>query len=42
LIFGYGMALSGNCGFGALARFGGGNLSSLVVVIVIAVSGFLH
>jgi len=40
LIFGYGMALSGNCGFGALARFGGGDLRALVVVIVIAVSGF--
>lgn len=23
LIFGYGMALAGNCGFGALVRFGG-------------------
>jgi len=40
LIFGYGMALSGNCGFGALARFGGGDLRAMVVVIVIAVSGF--
>ena len=25
LLFGYGMALAGNCGFGALARFGGGD-----------------
>ncbi len=40
LIFGYGMALSGNCGFGALARFGGGDLRAMVVVIVIAISGF--
>ncbi len=40
LVFGYGMALSGNCGFGALARFGGGDLRAMVVVIVIAVSGF--
>ena len=24
-LFGYGMALAGNCGFGALARFGGGD-----------------
>ncbi len=40
LVFGYGMALSGNCGFGALARFGGGDLRSLVVVVVIAISGY--
>ncbi len=40
LIFGYGMALAGNCGFGALARFGGGDLRAMVVVIVIAISGF--
>ena len=25
LVFGYGMAISGNCGFGALARLGGGD-----------------
>ncbi len=40
LIFGYGMSFSGNCGFGALARFGGGDLRAMVVVIVIAISGF--
>ncbi|MCP5074281.1 MAG: YeeE/YedE family protein [Rhodobacteraceae bacterium] len=40
LVFGYGMSMSGNCGFGALARFGGGDLRSMVVVIVIAISGF--
>lgn len=40
LIFGYGMALAGNCGFGALARFGGGDLRSMVVVVVIAISAF--
>ena len=33
LVFGYGMAMAGNCGFGALVRFGGGNLRSLVVVV---------
>ena len=41
LIFGYGMAYAGNCGFGALARLGGGDLRSLVVVIVIGISGFM-
>lgn len=41
LIFGYGMALAGNCGFGALARFGGGDLRSLVVVVVLAIFGFI-
>jgi uncharacterized protein len=40
LVFGYGMALSGNCGFGALARFGGGDIRALVVVVVIAISGY--
>ncbi len=39
--FGYGMALAGNCGFGALARFGGGDLRSMVVVVVIAIFGFI-
>lgn len=41
LIFGYGMALAGNCGFGALVRFGGGDLRSLVVVVVIGVFAFV-
>jgi hypothetical protein len=40
-LFGYGMALAGNCGFGALARFGGGDLRSLVVVMVMAVFGYV-
>lgn len=40
LIFGYGMGLSGNCGFGSLARLGGGDLRAFVVVMVIAVSGY--
>ena len=38
LIFGYGMALAGNCGFGALARLGGGDLRAFVVVIVMGIS----
>ena len=41
LVFGYGMAMAGNCGFGALARFGGGDLRSLVVVVVMGISGFV-
>lgn len=40
LLFGYGMALAGNCGFGALARFGGGDLRSFVIVLVMGVSGY--
>ena len=41
LVFGYGMALSGNCGYGALARLGGGDLRSLVIVIVMGLSAYV-
>lgn len=41
LVFGYGMALAGNCGFGALVRFGGGDLRSLVVVVIMGIFGFV-
>lgn len=41
LTFGYGMALAGNCGFGALVRFGGGDLRSMIVVVVMGVVGFI-
>ena len=41
LVFGYGMALAGNCGFGALVRFGGGDLRSLVIVVVIGIFAFV-
>jgi uncharacterized membrane protein YedE/YeeE len=34
------MALSGNCGYGALARLGGGDLRSLVIVIVMGLSAY--
>ena len=34
LLFGYGMGLAGNCGFGALAKLAGGDLRSLVILIV--------
>ena len=40
LLFGYGMSLAGNCGFGALARFGGGDLRSFVIVVVMGISIF--
>ena len=40
LIFGYGMALAGNCGFGALVRLGGGDLRSFLIVMIMAVAGF--
>lgn len=41
LIFGYGMAISGNCGFGALARLGGGDLRSFVIVLVTGISSYV-
>ena len=40
LIFGYGMAIAGNCGFGALARLGGGDLRSFVIVLVTGISAY--
>ena len=41
LIFGYGMAISGNCGFGALARLGGGDLRAFVIVLVTGISAYV-
>lgn len=38
LAFGFGMALVGTCGFGALVRTGGGSLRSIVVLIVLGLS----
>lgn len=40
-MFGYGMALSGNCGFGAIARLGGGDLRSFVIVLVMGISTYV-
>ncbi|EPX77042.1 YeeE/YedE family protein [Litoreibacter arenae] len=40
LLFGYGMSLAGNCGFGALARSGGGDLRSFVIVLVMGISAY--
>ncbi len=41
LIFGYGMSMAGTCGFGALARAGGGDLRAGVIVLVMAVSSYV-
>jgi hypothetical protein len=41
LVFGYGMALAGNCGYGALARVGGGDLRALMIVMVMGVSAYI-
>jgi len=38
LMFGFGMALVGTCGFGALVRLGGGNLRSLVALIILGLA----
>lgn len=38
LMFGFGMALVGTCGFGAIVRMGGGNLRALVVLTGIALA----
>ncbi len=41
LMFGYGMALAGNCGYGALARLGGGDMRAFVLVLVMGVSAYV-
>ncbi|WP_306005119.1 YeeE/YedE family protein [Aquicoccus porphyridii] len=41
LLFGYGMALAGNCGFGSIARLGGGDLRAFVIVLVMGVSAYI-
>lgn len=41
LVFGYGMAMAGNCGFGALARLGGGDLRNFVIVLVMGLSTYV-
>jgi uncharacterized membrane protein YedE/YeeE len=38
IAFGFGMALVGTCGFGALVRTGGGSLRSVVVLIMLGLS----
>lgn len=41
LIFGYGMALAGNCGFGSIARLGGGDMRAFVIVLVMGVTAYV-
>lgn len=41
LLFGYGMAMAGNCGLGALVRAGGGDLRALINVAVIGIFAYL-
>ena len=41
LMFGYGMALAGNCGFGALARVGGGDLRAFLIVLIMGISAYM-
>ena len=40
LLFGFGMAMVGTCGFGVLVRFGGGDLKALVAVLVLGLSAY--
>lgn len=40
LMFGYGMALAGNCGYGCIARLGGGDMRAFVIVLVLGVSAW--
>jgi uncharacterized membrane protein YedE/YeeE len=39
-LFGYGMALAGNCGYGALARLGTGDFRAFLVVLVLGLSAY--
>ena len=41
LLFGYGMSIAGNCGLGALARAGGGDLRAFVIVLVMGISAYV-
>jgi uncharacterized membrane protein YedE/YeeE len=40
VMFGIGMAMVGTCGFGSLVRLGGGDLRSLVVILVLGGAAF--
>ena len=41
LLFGFGMALVGTCAFGMLVRLGGGDMRSLISVLVVGITGFM-
>lgn len=38
LLFGYGMAQAGNCGYGVLARLGGGDIRALMIALVMGIT----
>ena len=40
-LFGIGMTIAGGCGQRTLVRFGGGNLKSLVVILVLGISAYM-
>ena len=40
MLFGFGMALVGTCAFGMLVRAGGGDMRSLVSIMVLAIAGY--
>lgn len=40
VLFGFGMALAGNCGYGALARLGNGDIRAFVLVGVLGVTAY--
>lgn len=40
LLFGYGMAMAGNCGFGALLRAGDGDIRSILIVVVLGIATY--
>lgn len=40
LLFGLGMALSGTCGYGVLARLGGGDFRAFITLLAMAVAGY--
>jgi hypothetical protein len=41
LLFGFGMAMVGTCGYGSLVRLGGGDLRAVVVALVIGLSAYM-
>jgi len=41
LLFGFGMTLASGCGSKSLIRMGGGNLKSLIVLIMLAISAYM-
>lgn len=40
LVFGFGMAMVGTCGYGTLARIGGGDLKSIVTFLIMGITAY--